>query len=159
MDDVPLLQELQCLQNLSSVCLDHWNFEALVLLVLNVLEQVFVEKFKDKYLVVPPPQVFEHPYNVVLVIRVFLHKLFKNFSLRLCELMVNFCVSIDLQSHTLLFLVIVSTNHLGETAFTQNTFNFKSVQNVVSGFHHQVPLFVINRACALSKRTEVNFVV
>lgn len=76
MDDFPLLQELQCLQNLSSVGLDHWNFEALVLFVLNVLEQVFVEEFKDKYLVVPPPQVLKHSYDVVLVIRVFLHKLF-----------------------------------------------------------------------------------
>ena len=72
-DYLSLLQELQCLQNLPSVIFNNWNVEALVLLVLDMLEQVFIQEFKDEYLMIAPPEVLQHPNYVVLVIRILLH--------------------------------------------------------------------------------------
>jgi hypothetical protein len=55
MDNIPLLQELKSLQNLSGVVLNHRHFEALVLLVLYVLEQVLIQKLEYEYLMITPP--------------------------------------------------------------------------------------------------------
>ena len=73
MNYLSLLQELQRLQNLPGVVFNNWNVEALVLLVLDMLEQVFIQEFKNEYLMIVPPEVLQHPNYVVLVIRILLH--------------------------------------------------------------------------------------
>lgn len=100
-----------------------------------MLEQVLIQEFKDKYLMIAPPEVLQHPNYVVLVIWILLHQLFKYLRFCLSKFVVDFSVSVNLQCHALLLLVVVSTHYLGKASLAQDTLDLESVQNVVTWLH------------------------
>lgn len=83
-----------------------------------MLEQILVQELKDKYLMVSPPKVLKHSYDVMLIFWIFLHELSENLRLSFSKLMIDFGVSINFQRDVLLFFVIVGANDLGKAAFS-----------------------------------------
>ena len=64
-----------------------------------MLKQVRVEELEHEAVVIPKVTLVNHPNDVVLVIRVFLHDVFQVLSFLMSELVVHFCVSGDLHRY------------------------------------------------------------
>jgi len=127
MDDWSVLEEAKTLQDLLCVGSDFINWEAFVVVVLDVLEQIFVKKFENEDPVLTPHLLFFHPHNVILVIWIIFHELLEEICFILSELMVEFGITVDLNCDTSLLLMVKCLHHLSETTFPKDWDNFKSV--------------------------------
>ena len=84
-----------------------------------------------------------HPHNILAVGGVLPHELLQKGGLGQCEFLVNFSIPTDLDRNRLLCLVVNSRNNLGKTTFSKDFQHFKSVKDVVTGFHNVVAFFVV----------------
>ena len=80
-----------------------------------MLEKIFAQQFKYKYLMFPPPNMLDHPNYIVFIKRIFFHELFKNSSFWFGKFMIDFCVSVYFKRDALFLLMIVGTYNLRET--------------------------------------------
>ena len=63
--------------------------------------------------------------------------------------MVDFGVSVYLQRHALLLLVVIGTHNLSKAPLAQDTLDFEPVQDVVTWLHRKVTFGIIYSSCAL----------
>jgi hypothetical protein len=103
------------------------------------------KKLKYKAVVVPEQEVLMQPDDVVLISGVVLHEVPQQLSLSLGELMVELCVSGDLNGH-LPFnhpMVVLTHDDLSETALAQDLKDLIAVEQVVAHSDSVVAIIVV----------------
>lgn len=72
-----------------------------------------------------------------------MHQLLKQVGLSMRKLVVNLRISVDLDGHLSLVLVIERFNYLSKTALSQNPEHLKSIQKMVSSLNYVVSFVIV----------------
>ena len=83
-----------------------------------MFEQVCVQELEYEALVFSKVDVLVHSHNVVFVLFIFLHQEFQKFCLLLCKLMVNLCVSVNLNCYIVSSLMVLAADYLSKASFS-----------------------------------------
>ena len=111
-----LLQENESLEDLEGIVSDLVGRESDEASCLEVLKEVCVQQFEHEAVVLTEEALVNHPHDVVLVLRIFLHDVLQVLGFLVSELVVHLSVTCDLDSQHLstLSLVVSALYHLGE---------------------------------------------
>jgi len=93
MDDLMFLQKYETLQNLNGIISNFISGKPNEARGLEMLEQVCMKQFKYEAMVVSEETLVHHSYNIVLVIRIFLHDVFQVLRFLVSKFMVHFGVT------------------------------------------------------------------
>jgi hypothetical protein len=110
-----------------------------------MFEQVGVEQFKNKAVVLPKEGLIHHSDDVVLVLWVLLHNVPQILSFFMSKLMVHLCISGDLHGINWLFriFVVLTLDHLSEGAFAKNLHDLVSVGDMLSDLNLEITFKIV----------------
>lgn len=142
MDKLVLLQKCQSVKNLSSYVLNAAQTESSEVILFHVLKEICFQKLENEAVVVSEVEFVFQSHYVVFVIRIFVHQEVEKATLTLSELVINLCVSCNLDCHKLPCFVVERFHNLSERSFSQNAFDLVPVSEVVP-YEHLVVTFLV----------------
>lgn len=116
-----------------------------------MLEEVCVEEFENKAVMITEVALVKHSNNVVLVLRIFLHDISKILGFFMSKLMVHLCVSSNLDSIYRLIgiFVVPALNDLRKRTLSKHLQNLIPVSNMLAYLHLVISFVVVEDGVSL----------
>lgn len=143
MDDLLLLNVVQCIENLDAETPDQRERKTFEVAGLQKVIQIDREELEGNAKMVPKLVHLFHADDVVLVVRIVVSQMRKYFHFNLCLVLKFLTVLDDFDRHDLFLLVVVALNGLTKAATPKLVLQLIAIRNVVSLHNFVVSSFVI----------------
>jgi len=156
-DDLLLLQVLQCLKHLDGEPPDQRQRHSHEVVVLNELVEIDREQLKRNDQVLPETQVVFYSDDVVLVVRVFLKQVLQNLQLHLSLVLELLFVPNNFQSDYFTCFMIKTLEGLSKGPFAQEPLDFVPVPNVIVHYYFIISLVIVIPEVVRIQRITLDF--